>query len=97
MSKDKRIRKNFSANTYLHLLQIYPKLKAEEMDPITGSIELADIDGDGLIDIQRWEHPDYKPPTDKQLLETKAAADALGEQQGGLNIHPDDFAKLPAG
>ncbi len=54
-------------NIYAQILVIYPKLKTEDFDPVTGTILLQDdSDGKGPY-IKKWEHPDFDKPTNEQL------------------------------
>jgi hypothetical protein len=47
--------------------QLYPQLKDDDFNPITGTITLQN-DSDGKGDyIAKWEHPTLAKPTDEQL------------------------------
>lgn len=56
-----------------HLKVIYPELTDADLDPFNGTIEFTDF-GSGP-EISKWEHPALAEPTEKQILDTKAAAE----------------------
>ena len=59
---------------YEKIIEIYPKLTADDFHPATGAILLMD-DSDGYGPyIAKWEHPDFEQPSDKELGIKRAPA-----------------------
>lgn len=48
------------------IIAIYPDLTSEDFHPNRGTIVLRD-DGDGVVYLDKWEHPTLPRPTEEQL------------------------------
>lgn len=52
---------------YDKIITLYPELKEQDFNPISGTIRLQN-DSDGRGDyIAKWEHPTLAKPTEEQL------------------------------